>query len=143
MSNAAKSNYPKVTPMFYNHYDQVPLASWRWPHFAPREIASKGDGSILIHEASLDRLEHARQLMGQPLIILSAYRDPIHNAEVGGAPLSMHKQGRAFDIRIAGLDKWQLHNACQKAGFTGFGFYQTFLHVDTGKPRTWGKLWNS
>jgi zinc D-Ala-D-Ala carboxypeptidase len=43
--------------MFYEHYDQVPMASWRWRHFAPREIASKGDGSILIDEDALDKLE--------------------------------------------------------------------------------------
>ena len=129
--------------MHYEHYDQVPPSAWRWRHFAPREIASKGDGSILIDEEALDKLEYARQLMGQPLVILSAYRDPIHNAKVGGAPLSQHKFGKAFDIRIAGLDKWRLLKCCQRAGFTGFGFYSTFLHVDTGKPRTWGKVWNS
>lgn len=119
------------------------MASWRWRHFMPRELASKGDGSLLVDEDALDRLELARRILGQPLLILSAYRDPLHNAKVGGAPLSMHKQGKAFDIRLAGLDKWQLLSACQKAGFTGFGFYLTFLHVDTGKPRTWGKTWNS
>jgi zinc D-Ala-D-Ala carboxypeptidase len=129
--------------MFYEHYDQVPRALWRWRYFIPRELASKGDGSLLIDEDALDRLEYARRLLGQPLVILSAYRDPLHNAKVGGAPLSMHKEGKAFDIRLTGLDKWQLLIACQKAGFTGFGFYSTFLHVDTGKPRTWGKIWNS
>ncbi len=129
--------------MFYEHYDQVPRASWRWRYFTPREIASKGDGSLLIDEDALDRLQHARQIARVPFVILSAYRDPIHNAKVGGAPLSMHQQGKAFDIRIAGLDKWQLLTACQRAGFTGFGFYSTFLHVDTGKSRTWGKIWNS
>ena len=129
--------------MFYEHYDQVPPSAWRWRYFAPREIASRSDGSILIDEEALDRLEQARRLLGQPLVILSAYRDPIHNAEVGGAPLSQHKLGKAFDIRLAGLDKWQLLKVCQRAGFTGFGFYSTFLHVDTGKPRTWGKIWTS
>lgn len=129
--------------MYYEHYNQVPKASWRWRYFKPQEIASKGDGSILIDEDALDRLEHARQIARFPFVILSAYRDPIHNAKVGGAPLSMHKQGKAFDIRIAGIDKWQLLTACQRTGFTGFGFYSTFLHVDTGKPRTWGKIWNS
>lgn len=129
--------------MFYEHYDQVPMASWRWRHFAPRELASKGDGSLLVDADALDKLELARRILGQPMVILSAYRDPIHNAKVGGAPLSQHKFGKAFDIRLSGLDKWQLLTACQRAGFTGFGFYSTFLHVDTGKPRTWGKLWNS
>lgn len=129
--------------MFYEHHDQVPASAWRWRYFTPREIASKGDGSILIDEDALDRLEYARKLVGLPFVILSAYRDPLHNAKVGGAPLSMHKQGKAFDIRLAGHDKAQLLKACQRAGFTGFGFYSTFLHVDTGKPRTWGKIWNS
>jgi uncharacterized protein YcbK (DUF882 family) len=69
--------------------------------------------------------------------ILSGHRCPIHNARVGGAPLSRHKIHIAFDINLAGHDLAGLLAACRQAGFTGFGYYQTFLHVDHGRPRRW------
>jgi uncharacterized protein YcbK (DUF882 family) len=82
-----------------------------------------------------------REIVGKPMVILSAYRSPLHNARVGGAPLSQHRNGTAFDIALKGHDRHALLRAARAAGFTGFGFYSTFLHVDTGRKRTWGKKW--
>lgn len=124
--------------MLYRHYSEVPVSVWRWRNFTPAEIASKGDGSILINEEALDVLQKARDLAGMPFHINSAYRDPVHNAMVGGAPRSVHKTGCAFDISLRGFDKQELIRICRAAGFTGFGVnYQTFLHVDTGRNRSW------
>ena len=66
-------------------------------------------------------------------------RDPVHNARVGGAPLSRHKLGDAFDVALAGHDREALRAAARAAGFRGFGHYRTFLHVDLGPRREWGK----
>ncbi|MFT6772658.1 MAG: zinc D-Ala-D-Ala carboxypeptidase [Paracoccaceae bacterium] len=57
----------------------VPAASWRWPSFSPAELASKGDGSILMSCNALDRLQRVRDELGVPMLITSAYRDPEHN----------------------------------------------------------------
>lgn len=127
--------------IYYKYYQDVPLKEWRWPNFTPKELASKGNGSILVHEESLDKLQELRNLVGHPLKINCGYRDPIHNAKVGGAPMSLHKFGRAFDISIVGIDKVNLALLAQHVGFTGMGFYNTFLHVDTGTKRYWGKKW--
>ena len=116
--------------MLFEHWTQVPANVWMWKHFTPQEIASKGDGSVLIVPQALDLLEELRLAMGAPLVILSAYRDPLHNARVGGAPLSQHKFGKAFDIRLAGHDRDTLINTARACGFTGFGSYKTFVHVD-------------
>lgn len=91
-------------------------------------------------------LQKARDIMGCPLHLNSAHRCWLKNVLVGGAPLSMHKH-IAFDISLAKLDRHKLVKACIEAGFTGFGYYRTFLHVDCGRPRYWyGKnarsLWN-
>ena len=124
--------------MFFESFNAVPAAIWKWKDFEPAEIASKGDGSLLINIEAMNRLQRMRELLQHRLIILSAYRDPLHNARVGGAVNSMHKYGRAFDIALDGRDKEQLIMAAQQAGFTGFGLrYATFLHVDTGRARTW------
>ena len=111
----------------------------RWPNFtlAGDVLYSRGDGSVRLVTAALDRLQAARADVGRPFTINSAYRDPIYNALKGGAPLSSHKAGHAFDIALAGHDRDELLAACRRAGFTGFGYYQTFLHVDCGRPRFW------
>jgi uncharacterized protein YcbK (DUF882 family) len=114
------------------------LAGWRWPHFTPSEMASKGDGSLILSEEAMDALEEARIVLNEPFRILSAYRDPLHNARVGGAPLSRHKAGDAFDISLEGHRKDELREACQAAGFRGFGLYKVFLHIDMGPKRSWG-----
>ena len=125
----------------YGDYRNVPRGSWRWPHFGPQEIACRGDGSLRLVPEALDALERARARLGRPFVILSAYRSRLHNARVGGAPLSRHKVGDAFDIATNGHDREALLAACVAAGFAGTGFYQTFLHVDLGRKRSWG-TWN-
>jgi uncharacterized protein YcbK (DUF882 family) len=62
----------------------------------------------------------------------------VHNKDVGGKQLSQHRLGRAFDISIEGKSKEFILQKAQEVGFTGFGFYNSFLHVDTGRKRTWG-----
>lgn len=128
--------------MFYPHYSLIDLKKWPFQYFTPREIASKGDGSILLNIEALTRLDILREIMGKPLHVNSGYRDPIHNARVGGAPMSMHKFGRAFDISITNVNKYELERLAKKIGFSGFGYYRTFLHMDTGLPRWWGKRWS-
>ena len=122
--------------MFYHHYKDVPAEDWTWEHFTPAEIASKGDGSILIVPEALDRLEALRVRLDKPLVILSAYRDPLHNARVGGAPLSQHKNGVAFDIRLD-FERNELLIHARAVGFTGYGIYKTFTHIDCGPARSW------
>jgi len=87
----------------------------------------------------MDRLQAARDEVGRPFQILSAHRCAWHNARVGGAPLSQHLK-LAVDIRASGHNRQALFKACRDAGFTGFGFYSTFLHIDLGRRRQW---WSS
>ncbi len=126
-----------------------PAPLWRWPNFKPAELASRGDGSLVLIEEALDALQALRDLLGRPLVVNSAYRDPIYNARIGGAPLSRHKMGDAFDLALSGHDRHTLRQAAAEIGFTGFGHYQTFLHVDLGRRRDWWggerskQLWTS
>lgn len=134
----------------FAHWRDVPLDAWRsrWPNFLPSEIASKGDGSLVMVPLALDRLQAMRADVSRPFTLSSAYRDPIHNAREGGGIRSRHKVGDAFDIVLAGHDPARLLAAARRAGFTGFGYYATFLHVDCGRSRFWygskqgEKLWN-
>lgn len=124
----------------YKNYLDFPLKDWKWPNFSPREMASKGDGKLLIDPPSMDKLQALRKKVGVPLIVVSAYRSPEHNARVGGAKGSYHMQAKAFDISMTNHDPEMFERAARAVGFTGFGFYprQNFMHVDTGPARSWG-----
>jgi len=109
---------------------------WVWTNFSPEEMACRHCGDQYHWPAFLDRLQAARMAVGRPFRILSAHRCALHNARVGGAPLSQHLR-LAVDISVVGHERAVLLAACRTAGFTGFGFYHTFLHIDLGPPRQW------
>jgi zinc D-Ala-D-Ala carboxypeptidase len=127
----------------YNHFNDVPMAGWRWRSFSPRELACKGTGKLLVNEAALDKLQALRDRLRKPLILTSAYRSPEHNRRVGGAKASKHLEGIAFDVRMDNHDPHEFEAAARAAGFTGFGYYPKsgFMHIDTGPARTWGTPW--
>jgi len=112
------------------------IEDWLWPNFSPEEFACRHCGETYYWPHFLDKLQLARTTVGRPFHILSGHRCRLHNARVGGAPLSQHLK-LAVDISIIGHDPAALARACDAAGFTGFGFYQTFLHIDLGRPRKW------
>ena len=121
---------------FYGHYSEV--AAWHWPSFTPAEIACKGSGELLIDFDAMDRLQALRNAVGVPVVLNSAYRSEAHNKAVGGAPKSMHRLGRAFDVKITPrLSRETIKQAARAAGFSGFGDYNSFVHIDTGKARHW------
>lgn len=122
------------------------VTDWAYDNFSPEELACPCCGEFYDDRESIDRLQSARDLAGISFNINSAHRCFLHNARVGGAPLSMHKK-IAFDISTRGKDRNAILEACKQAGFSGFGFYNSFLHVDCGRARHWyGKgakeLWN-
>ena len=100
---------------------------------------------------SIKALDKSREDFGKPIKLNCAYRDPIHNAKVGGAPRSQHKVNIAFDISIVGYtnkEKAELLAALKKNGFGAFGFYRTFLHVDMRQGAAWStkgarKVWQN
>lgn len=112
----------------------------RWPHFSFAELRCKGTGSLRVHYDTLDNLEALRRLYGGAIPIYSYYRSEEYNRQVGGAEHSMHLAGRAIDTPLLNGDmagRAKLVYLATKAGFTGFGFYGGFNHIDTGKARFW------
>jgi uncharacterized protein YcbK (DUF882 family) len=76
--------------------------------------------------------------------VISAYRSPRTNAMLrsrshGVAKASLHTLGRAIDVRPAGCDTRRLRDAAIALGAGGVGYYASsdFVHLDTGRVRTW------
>jgi len=122
--------------MIYSHWTLMPWEQGRWPDFLPSEFSSPDNGQVYYWPDFFDRLQRARTEINRPVRINSAHRSWRHNLAVGGAPKSQHRK-LAVDIALCGHDRFALATACKAAGFTGFGYYQTFLHVDLGRPRFW------
>ncbi len=77
--------------------------------------------------------------------VISGYRSPRTNTMLrkrskGVAKRSLHMQGRAIDVRIEGLDTRQLYRTALALRCGGVGCYtkSRFVHLDTGRFRTWG-----
>jgi hypothetical protein len=83
---------------------------------------------------------------GQPLSVVSGYRDPAKNQDVGGAKGSQHIHGNAYDIDTSDYsyeDRLRLADEAWKAGFRGVGFYDNNMHFDVGPARAWGPSYHS
>lgn len=132
--------------MIYDHFSEMPWDAARWPNFTPQEMACRHCGEAYYDPLSFDMIQAARRNLGGPIYLNCAHRCAVHNAHVGGAPLSQHKLV-AFDLSVRRTDPAKLFDACQKAGFSTFGFYGTFLHTDIRPGRRWAtkagrKTWN-
>lgn len=94
----------------------------------------------------LDVLHDAALTLGADPVfgVISGYRSPQTNAILrsrsdGVALRSLHMEGRAIDVRLAGVDSARLAACAQNLGRGGVGYYRRadFVHLDTGTARTW------
>jgi uncharacterized protein YcbK (DUF882 family) len=76
--------------------------------------------------------------------VISGYRSPRTNAALrhvttGVAENSLHIQGRAIDVRLTSAKTAALRDAALALKSGGVGYYpeSNFVHVDTGKVRSW------
>ncbi len=76
--------------------------------------------------------------------IISGYRSPASNAKLresgsGVAQHSLHMEGRALDVRLAGTSCGRLRDLALAMEAGGVGYYakSNFVHLDTGRVRSW------
>jgi uncharacterized protein YcbK (DUF882 family) len=104
------------------------------PHFKRKEFLcqckkcnfAQPDSELLI------ALEQIRTYFNKPVLITSACRCESHNAKVGGAPDSAHKQGIAADIVVKDVSPAEVQSIVSTwfAHCYGIGSYNTFTHID-------------
>ena len=76
--------------------------------------------------------------------VISGYRSPqtnelLRSQSSGVALRSLHMDGRAIDVRLAGIDCADLATRALALGRGGVGYYRRsdFVHLDTGLSRSW------
>ncbi len=106
----------------------------------------RANESIHIDTDLLDLLHTLHDLTGSnsPYHVISAYRSPQTNEKLrkqgnGVAKRSMHMQGKAIDVRLPDIKLQDLRDAAISLQAGGVGYYakSNFIHIDTGKPRSW------
>lgn len=95
-----------------------------------------------------DGLYRIRQALGTRASyeVISGYRSPATNSMLketrggGVARHSLHMEGKAIDVRLPGVPLAELRDAARSLQLGGVGFYshEQFVHIDTGRVRTWG-----
>ena len=94
-----------------------------------------------------DLLYRVRQALGtsQTFDVISGYRSPVTNSTLrntrggGVARKSLHMEGKAIDVRLPGVPLAELRDAAKSLKAGGVGYYpdSQFVHVDTGRVRSW------
>jgi len=105
-------------------------------------------GAIGVMDPQLfDLLYQLQQVLGaaQPFQVISGYRAPGTNERLrttrggGVAKHSLHMDGKAIDIRLPGVALADVRDASLSLRAGGVGYYarEQFVHVDTGRVRSW------
>lgn len=103
-------------------------------NFSRRELECRcGCGFDDVDPKLIDALQKLRDMIGQPIHVLSGCRCERHNRNVGGTKDSYHKKGMAADISCRWLTPAELKEYARRVpAFEegGIGLYKGFLHVD-------------
>lgn len=101
-----------------------------------------------INPRLLDQLDVISQRAGRrgEYQIISGYRSPKTNAQLRGgsnasgvAKKSLHMTGNAIDVRLTGVSTKVVRDVARTLRAGGVGYYakSDFIHLDTGRPRSW------
>jgi len=104
-------------------------------HFGPQEFSNPE----LLRPELLSMLDAFREKYGRPILITSSFRDPAHNAAVGGVPDSSHCPGSdglysGIDFTVGngtftGQELFDAVVALLAAGFKRIGLYADAKHI--------------
>ena len=102
-----------------------------------------------VHDIDAGLLDLLHQIVqvtdsSRPFQVISGYRSAATNEMLrhrseGVAAGSLHMKGQAIDIRLADVPLGKLREAALVIARGGVGYYPAsdFVHVDTGRVRTW------
>ncbi|MFT6925510.1 MAG: hypothetical protein ACJAZP_001094 [Psychromonas sp.] len=103
--------------------------------------------TINMDKRLFDQLSAIQQTIGcnSQVQLISGYRSPETNKMLRGqsngvAKKSMHMLGQAIDFRLQDVPLIEVKKAALSLKVGGVGYYpdSNFVHIDTGRFRTWG-----
>lgn len=106
------------------------------------------DAVSTIDRRTIDIMAAAHNMLDvdEPYLLLSGYRSPETNAMLrsrsrGVAKNSLHMQGQAADLRLGSRSVRQIAAAAAACKAGGVGKYSgsSFVHMDCGPVRVWGR----
>jgi uncharacterized protein YcbK (DUF882 family) len=134
----------KISLVYASAGQYLPQALQQLNHFL-RDHYTGEVGAI--DPGLLDLLHAVQASLGapRPFQVISGYRCPKTNDRLrstrggGVAKRSLHMDGKAIDIRIPGVPLTDLRDAALALKTGGVGTYMRdqFVHVDTGRVRSW------
>lgn len=144
MSNSGWSGYLNFAPGVAGDPGRIARGLWEdregneFKH-APWKMIQKEHPEIWV------MIKNVAEALGRQLTINSAYRSPRYNRSLSGAATnSLHIQAKALDVSMSGVsDRSEFVKLAKAEGFKGIGYYRSsnFIHVDTGRERSWGTPW--
>lgn len=154
-SQAAEDSGPKRIALLNLHTDeQLEIEYFRDDAYVADALASiarllrdfRTGEQHAIDPKLMDYLVDVAGSVGVPpkFSVISGYRSPqtnqrLHERSQGVAKNSLHMEGRAIDVRLPRIDCATLAACAQDLARGGVGYYRTsdFVHLDTGRYRTW------
>ena len=157
VTGTAQSNLPAERELSFRHThtnETLSIVYWRDGAYLPAALETinhflrdfRTGEHTSMDPALLDLLHTLYRRTGSQgkFEIISAYRSPKTNEMLrrkskGVAKKSQHLLGRAIDVRLTDVPIGTLREVAYHLGRGGVGFYgkSRFVHLDTGRFRTW------
>jgi uncharacterized protein YcbK (DUF882 family) len=153
--NGAATPEERRLSFFHTHTgESIDIVYARGGAYLPPALASinefladfRTDDVAAMDPALLDFLYDLRESIGSDgtFEVISAYRSPATNEmlrsqSTGVAQDSQHLRGRAIDVRLRGTATSRLRDTAIAMERGGVGYYpdSDFVHIDTGRVRSW------
>lgn len=93
-------------------------------------------------QATMSKLDTAREIAGIPFVLNSAYRSKEWDRSKGRSGTGAHTLGRAVDIRCnTSRNRFKIVDALLKSGFKRVGVAKTFIHADDSGEHDQEVMW--
>jgi len=112
-------------------------------HFTFEELMCRCCTTTLVDQELIDALEGLRTRLDVPVKILSGYRCPTYNLEIGGRAFSRHLKGQAADVEIPGKTIFEVALTAVRMFPRVIIYPRRFVHVDVDHSMGSGLLWVS
>ena len=135
-------NVPRWDDIKDNAHDKIRITG-KWVNILKEDGWNKMDIDFRVLLMRLQAKMVSQGITNGPVTLNSGWRSQQYNKTLDGAAVnSMHLIGKAADLKWPGYsinseNTIKFVGLARSMGFGGIGFYNTFIHVDVGRTRSW------